>query len=126
MPNRRGASRQALRWARRTGLSAGTAADPPALPPRRTHRDALEGLMTDDLDFPAPAEGFVLTHFVVVSDQDRSREWYERVLGARTVNPRDPVIVKVANSWIILNVGGGPTEDKPDVVLEAPSARIHR
>jgi hypothetical protein len=43
------------------------------------------------------------------------------VLGARTVNLRDPVIMRVANSWIILNVGGGPTEDKPDVVLEAPS-----
>jgi catechol 2,3-dioxygenase-like lactoylglutathione lyase family enzyme len=76
--------------------------------------------MTDDLDFPAPDEGFVLTHFVVVSDQDRSRQWYERVLGAKTVNPRDPVIMKVANSWIILNVGGGPTEDKPDVVLDVP------
>jgi hypothetical protein len=29
--------------------------------------------------------------------------------------------MKVANSWIILNVGGGPTEDKPDVILETPS-----
>ncbi len=74
-----------------------------------------------DLDFPAPAEGFVLTHFVVVADQDRSRDWYERVLGARTVLRRDPVIMKVANGWIILNVGGGPTEDKPDVVLETPT-----
>ena len=54
--------------------------------------------MTDP-DFPAPAEGFVLTHFAVVSDQDRSREWYERVLGARTLNPRNPVIMKVANGW---------------------------
>ena len=75
--------------------------------------------MTDP-DFPAPAEGFVLTHFAVVADQDQSREWYETVLGARTVNPRDPVIMKVANGWIILNVGGGPTEDKPDVILETP------
>ncbi|MGH2767195.1 MAG: hypothetical protein ACRDKA_15005 [Actinomycetota bacterium] len=24
-------------------------------------------------DFPAPKEGFVVTHFLVVSDQDRSR-----------------------------------------------------
>jgi lactoylglutathione lyase len=71
-------------------------------------------------DFPAPAEGFVLTHFVVVSNQDRSREWYEKVLGATTLYPRDPVILKVANGWIILNVGGGPTEDKPEVVLETP------
>ena len=30
----------------------------------------------DPNDFPAPAEGFVLTHFLVVSDQDRSREFY--------------------------------------------------
>ncbi|HKA69734.1 MAG TPA: VOC family protein [Actinomycetes bacterium] len=74
-----------------------------------------------DLDFPAPPEGFVLTHFLVVADQDRSRRWYEAVLGAITVLERDPVIMKVANSWIILNVGGGPTEDKPDVILETPS-----
>lgn len=74
-----------------------------------------------DAEFPAPTEGFVLTHFLVVSDQDRSRQWYERVLGAKTVLERDPVIMQVANSWIILNVGGGPTEDKPVVTLETPS-----
>jgi lactoylglutathione lyase len=73
-----------------------------------------------DIDFPAPAEGFVLTHFLVVEDQGRSRQWYERVLGAKTLIERDPVIMKVANSWIILNVGGGPTEDKPDITLETP------
>ena len=74
-----------------------------------------------DEEFPAPAEGYVLTQFLVVADQDRSRRWYEAVLGAKTVLERDPVIMKVANSWIILNVGGGPTEDKPDVTLETPS-----
>jgi predicted enzyme related to lactoylglutathione lyase len=26
----------------------------------------------------------------------------------------------LANSWIILNTGGGPTPDKPDVTLESP------
>jgi lactoylglutathione lyase len=67
-----------------------------------------------------PSTGFVLTHFLVVADQHRSRQWYERVLGASTLHPGDPVILKVANSWIILNVGGGPTEDKPEVVLETP------
>ncbi len=78
-----------------------------------------------DTDFPAPNEGFVLTHFLVVEDQERSRQWYERVLGAETVLERDPVILKVANFWIILNVGGGPTEDKPDVTLETPSDPHH-
>ena len=71
-------------------------------------------------DFPAPSEGFVLTHFLVVADQDRSREWYTKVLGATTANERDPVILRVANSWIILNVGGGGTDDKPSVTLETP------
>ncbi len=27
----------------------------------------------------------------------------------------------LANSWIIINVGGGPTEDKPAVILEPPA-----
>lgn len=73
-----------------------------------------------DADFPAPNEGFVVTHFLVVSDQDRSREFYRSLLGGRVVQERDPVIMKVANSWLILNVGGGPTDDKPTVTLTTP------
>ena len=72
-------------------------------------------------DFPAPAEGFVITHFLVVADQDRSREFYRSILGGTVVMERDPVIIKVANSWIILNVGGGPTADKPTVTLTTPA-----
>jgi catechol 2,3-dioxygenase-like lactoylglutathione lyase family enzyme len=71
-------------------------------------------------DFPAPTEGFVLTHFLVVSDQDRSREFYRSLLGGRVVRERDPVVLKVANSWLILNLGGGPTDDKPGVTLRTP------
>jgi len=33
---------------------------------------------------------------------------------------RDPVILRLANSWLILNVGGGPTDDKPTVTLATP------
>ena len=71
-------------------------------------------------DFPAPAEGFVVTNFLVVSDQDRSRSFYESVFGAQVLMERDPVILKVANTWLILNVGGGPTDDKPTVTLTTP------
>ena len=74
----------------------------------------------DPDDFPAPKEGFVVTNFLVVSDQDRSRQFYESVFGARVVLERDPVILKVANTWLILNVGGGPTDDKPAVTLSVP------
>ncbi len=71
-------------------------------------------------DFPAPKEGFVLTHFLVVSDQDRSREFYRSLFGGQVLIERDPVIMKVANSWLILNNGGGPTDDKPTVTLTTP------
>jgi lactoylglutathione lyase len=74
----------------------------------------------DGDDFPAPTKGFVLTHFLVVSDQDRSREFYQALLGGTVVLERDPVILRVANSWLILNVGGGPTDDKPSVTLGTP------
>ena len=71
-------------------------------------------------DFPAPQSGFVVTHFLVVSDQDRSREFYRSVFGATVLLERDPVIMKFANSWLILNAGGGPTDDKPTVTLAPP------
>jgi lactoylglutathione lyase len=74
-----------------------------------------------DNEFPAPQSGFVITHFLVVSDQDRSREFYRSVFGATVVAERDPVILKIANSWLILNVGGGPTDDKPAVTLAPPA-----
>ncbi len=69
---------------------------------------------------PAPADGFVITHFLVVSDQDRSREFYQTVFDAQVGMERDPVILKIANTWLILNVGGGPTDDKPTVTLTTP------
>jgi lactoylglutathione lyase len=72
-------------------------------------------------DFPAPEAGFVVTHFLVVSDQDRSRDFYQSVFGAKVVLARDPVILRLANSWLILNVGGGPTDDKPTVTLTTPA-----
>src|SRR5213080_4896347 len=74
-----------------------------------------------DGDFPAPSEGFVLTHFIVAQDVARSRDFYVRVLGGKVVLDGEPTIVKLANGWVIINVGGGPTDDKPEVVLETPS-----
>jgi catechol 2,3-dioxygenase-like lactoylglutathione lyase family enzyme len=76
--------------------------------------------MSED-DFPAPSEGFVVTNFLVVSDQDRSRDFYQRIFDGKVVMQRDPVIMKVANTWLILNAGGGPTDDKPTVTLTTPS-----
>jgi lactoylglutathione lyase len=74
----------------------------------------------DPADFPAPKEGFVLTHFLVVADQDRSRAFYQTIFDGKVLIERDPVIMQIANSWLILNEGGGPTDDKPTVTLAAP------
>src|SRR5262245_12200921 len=62
----------------------------------------------------------VLTHFIVSDDVERSRRFYTEVLGGETVRSGEPTIVALANSWIIINVGGGPTDDKPTVILETP------
>jgi hypothetical protein len=51
-------------------------------------------------DFPAPREGAIVTHFLVVGDQDASREWYRDVFGAKVVRERDPVILRFENSWL--------------------------
>jgi catechol 2,3-dioxygenase-like lactoylglutathione lyase family enzyme len=73
-------------------------------------------------DFPAPTEGFVVTHMLIVDDIDRSVEFYVTALGASELTriPDGPAILGFANTWIIINVGGGPTEDKPTVVLAPP------
>ena len=69
--------------------------------------------------FP-PRDGFVVTHFLVVADQEQSRDYYRDVFGAEVLRERDPVILKLANSWLILNTGGGPTDDKPTVTPTTP------
>ena len=71
-------------------------------------------------EFPAPDEGITLTHFIVSDDVERSRRFYTDVLGGDTVYAGEPSFVALANSWIIINVGGGPTDDKPTVTLETP------
>jgi hypothetical protein len=60
-------------------------------------------------------------HFVFSRNVERSRRLYTEVLGGETVIEGEPSIVALANGWIIINVGGGPTDDKPTVTLEAPS-----
>ncbi len=71
-------------------------------------------------ELPPPPEGIVLAHFIVSDDVERSRRFYTEVLGGRVVFSGDVTYVALANSWIIINVGGGPTDDKPTVILETP------
>src|SRR5262249_19134958 len=82
--------------------------------------NSIEGHMTSTHDLPYPEDGLVLTHFLTVRDVARSRDFYAEIFGGQVVLEENPAIVKVANSWIILNPGGGPTPDNPDVILAPP------
>ena len=73
---------------------------------------------TPAIDFenlPTPSEGFLVTHFITVRSVARSRAFYSDVLGGQVVLEENPCMVKLSNSWLIMNPGGGPTPDKPDI-----------
>jgi catechol 2,3-dioxygenase-like lactoylglutathione lyase family enzyme len=70
-----------------------------------------------------PREGISIAHFLTVADIERSARYYEKVFGARILTMGDgnaPPYLQLANIWMILNVGGGPTPDKPTVTLSVP------
>jgi lactoylglutathione lyase len=74
---------------------------------------------------PLPEKGFVVTTLLIVKDVARSREFYERVFEARVIEDDDPAILRLANTWLLINSGGEPTDDKPTVTA-APPAELDR
>jgi hypothetical protein len=60
-------------------------------------------------NLPAPNEGIRVALFITVRKVARSRDFYSRVLGGTVVMDEDPCIVKLSNSWIIMNPAGPPT-----------------
>ena len=72
-----------------------------------------------------PKEGFTVAHFLTVADIERSARFYEKVFGGRILSRGDssgaPGYIQLANTWLIVNVGGGPTPDKPSVTLSTPA-----
>jgi catechol 2,3-dioxygenase-like lactoylglutathione lyase family enzyme len=71
-----------------------------------------------------PRDGFTVTYFLTVADIDRSARFYEKIFGGRIGSRGDskgaPGYIQIANMWLIVNVGGGPTPDKPTVTLRVP------
>lgn len=70
-----------------------------------------------------PAAGMELTHILVVADIDRSRAFYQDVLGAEIYREYGgtSVVLKFLGTWLLLVTGGGPTDDKPTVTFAPPS-----
>ncbi len=72
-----------------------------------------------------PRQGITIAHFLTVADMDRSARFYEKVFyGGRILSRGDssgaPVYIQLENTWLLVNVGGGPTPDKPTVTLSTP------
>jgi predicted enzyme related to lactoylglutathione lyase len=72
-----------------------------------------------------PQDGITVVHFITVADIERSARFYETVFGGRILSRGDskgtPGHIQIANTWLIVNVGGGPTPDKPTVTLSVPA-----
>ena len=72
-----------------------------------------------------PQDGMSIAHFMVVADIERSARFYEKVFGARILSSGDskgaPGYLQLANIWLIVNVGGGPTPDQPSTTLRVPA-----
>ena len=67
------------------------------------------------------SEGIVVAHFIVSDDVERSRRFYIDVLGGTVAFANGQLTyVALANTFVIINVGGDPTDDKPTVTLETP------
>jgi hypothetical protein len=43
------------------------------------------------------------------------------VLGATVERENPPAMLRLYNAWLVLNVGGGPTDDKPQVTVATPT-----
>jgi catechol 2,3-dioxygenase-like lactoylglutathione lyase family enzyme len=70
-----------------------------------------------------PPDGIAITYSLTVADVDRSAEFYSRIFDGTIIRAGRPSIVQIANSWVILNAGGGPTDDKPSIWLRPPRDR---
>ena len=72
-----------------------------------------------------PRDGISVAYFLTVADIDRSARFYETVFGGRILSRGDsdgaPGYIQIANMWLLVNVGGGPTPDKPTVTLSVPN-----
>jgi catechol 2,3-dioxygenase-like lactoylglutathione lyase family enzyme len=67
-----------------------------------------------------PGLEFVVTATLIVADVARSTAFYRDVLGAEVLRTGEPTLLRLGNLWLTINVGGGPTDDKPEVTATPP------
>jgi catechol 2,3-dioxygenase-like lactoylglutathione lyase family enzyme len=122
-------------WGHHTGMDANpafgdlsqlTLDEPIKRPCRRTvQEESMSEVQVEQKAYQMPPkDGISIAHFITVADIERSVRFYERVFGGRILSRGDkdgaPGYIQIANTWLIVNVGGGPTPDKPTVTLSVP------
>ena len=63
---------------------------------------------------------FVVTNTLIVANIQRSVAFYRDVLDATVLREGEPSFLRLGNIWLTINGGGGPTDDKPEVVASPP------
>ena len=86
---------------------------------------SMNGVQVEQKNYEMPPQvGMSVAHFLTVADIDRSLRFYETVFGGRALSRGDsegaPGYIQIENTWLLVNVGGGPTPDKPSVTLSVP------
>jgi lactoylglutathione lyase len=67
-----------------------------------------------------PGLEYVVTATLIVADITRSTAFYRDVLGAEVLRTGEPTFLRLGNIWLTINLGGGPTDDKPEVTATPP------
>jgi len=52
-------------------------------------------------DAPIADERFFATHFFTVRDQEKSKDFYARILGGKVIKPGNPCYIKLASAYLV-------------------------
>lgn len=71
-------------------------------------------------EFPTP--DMALTTILVVSDMEKSKAFYQNILGAELYREygESSTVIQFLGNWILLVTGGEPTKDKPKIHFTEP------
>jgi lactoylglutathione lyase len=80
--------------------------------------------MTMSQAHPNAGLTFVVTNTLIAREIPRSVAFYRDVLGATVLHEGqgegEPTLLRLGNIWLTINLGGGPTDDKPEVLAAPP------
>jgi len=111
-------------WGTGTSLRVLASAEPPVSCPKLWQRGEGCDLRKEASMSIAPDQSaelkFVVTNTLIVREIQRSVAFYRDVLGATVLREGEPTLLRLGNTWLTINGGGGPTDDKPEVVASPP------